>query len=70
MAFPNQKNWSSSLVDSEPECYNAEKDGLNVFSALTITIAGLSTKSWSQAEFHKTTGRFLLAEDQKSEKLR
>lgn len=44
MAFPNQKYCSSSLVGSEPEHYDAEQDGLNTFSAPTITIASLSTK--------------------------
>lgn len=69
MAFPNQKYCSSSLVGSEPECYDAEQGGLNTFSALTITIASLSAKCRSQAEFHKTTSHFLSAADQKFEKL-
>lgn len=56
-------------MGSEPECYDAEQDWLNTFSAQTITIASLSTKRCSQAEFHKTTSNFLSAEDQKFEKL-
>lgn len=44
-AFPNQKYCSSSLVGSEPECYNVEQGGLNAVSAPTITIASLSCKA-------------------------
>jgi len=56
------------LLDSEPECYGAEQDGLNTFSVPTITMVSLSAKTWSETEFHKTTSHFLSAEDQKFEK--